>query len=119
MDFLYACPEIPEGLMHDMEAIVEEAGYIDEENGGCYVPGKEQRMPFKGVIMPIGSRDLIRAEIGTYTQYSKKIYTNGYALQVGKTLFDPVSNMTYTVKQELDYNSMHPMKRYLIEAKGK
>ena len=34
-------------------------------------------------------------------------------------MYDPEGNMSYTVKQELGYNSIHPQKRYLIEAKGK
>ncbi len=118
MDFLYAVPEIPEDLLHEIEEIVENEGYVDEENGGQYVPGEERRETFRGIIMPIGHKDLVRAEIGTFTQYSQKIYTNGYALKVGGKIYDPASGMHYTVKQELGYGSLHPMKRYLIEAKG-
>ena len=33
MDFLYAVPEIPEDLLHEIEEIVENEGYVDEENG--------------------------------------------------------------------------------------
>lgn len=118
MDFLCAVPEIPDDLLHEMEEIVEGEGYVDEENGGQYVPEEEGRNTFHGIIMPIGHRDLIRAEIGTFTQYSQKIYTNGYKLKVGGKIYDPVSGIYYTVKQELGYNTLHPMKRYLIEAKG-
>ena len=61
----------------------------------------------------------MREEIGTYSLHNKKVYTNGYSLAIGAQMYDPEGNMSYTVKQELGYNSIHPQKRYLIEAKGK
>ena len=53
------------------------------------------------------------------TNLSEKIYTNGHALQVGAQVYDPDTDTTYTVTQELGHNSIHPMKRYLVEARGK
>ena len=117
--FAYARPEIPEGLMHEMFDVRKKEGDYDSENGGQWVPGTEERIPFKGVILPVTSKDLMREEIGTYSLHNQKVDTNGYSLAIGAQMYDPEGNMSYTVKQELGYNSIHPQKRYLIEAKGK
>ena len=117
--FAYARPEIPEGLMHEMFDVRKKEGDYDSENGGQWVPGTEERIPFKGVILPVTSKDLMREEIGTYSLHNQKVYTNEYSLAIGAQMYDPEGNMSYTVKQELGYNSIHPQKRYLIEAKGK
>ena len=117
--FAYARTEIPEGLMHEMFDVRKKDGDYDSENGGQWVPGTEERIPFKGVILPVTSKDLMREEIGTYSLHNQKVYTNGYSLAIGAQMYDPEGNMSYTVKQELGYNSIHPQKRYLIEAKGK
>ena len=117
--FAYARPEIPEGLMHEMFDVRKKDGDYDSENGGQWVPGTEERIPFKGVILPVTSKDLMREEIGTYSLHNQKVYTNGYSLAIEAQMDDPEGNMSYTVKQELGYNSIHPQKRYLIEAKGK
>ncbi|RJW41951.1 hypothetical protein [Anaerobutyricum hallii] len=116
--FAYARPEIPEGLFHDMYDIRRKGGFYDSNNGGQWVPGEEERLPFQGVILPVSSKDLIRENIGTYSLYNQKVYTNGYSLAVGAQVYDPMEDITYTVKQELGHNSIHPQKRYLIEAKG-
>lgn len=105
--------------MHEMFDVRKKEGDYDSENGGQWVPGTEERIPFKGVILPVTSKDLMREEIGTYSLHNQKVYTNGYSLAIGAQMYDPEGNMSYTVKQELGYNSIHPQKRYLIEAKGK
>lgn len=56
--FAYARPEIPEGLMHEMFDVRKKEGDYDSENGGQWVPGTEERIPFKGVILPVTSKDL-------------------------------------------------------------
>ena len=59
----------------------------------------------------------MRREEMPVSDLSEKIYTNGHALQVGAQVYDPDSGNTYTVTQELGHNSIHPMKRYLVEAR--
>ncbi len=115
--FQYARPMIPEGLMHGMFDVRRKNGRYDTNNGGQWIPGEEERIPFQGVILPVTSRDLMRENIGTYGVYSQKVYTNGYSLAVGAQMYDPLDDTTYTVRQELGHNSIHPQKRYLIEAK--
>ena len=115
--FQYAQPMIPSGLMHEMHELKKTGGSYDYKNGGQWVSGDEEQIPFQGVVMPIGSKDLQRDSIGSYTATSQKMYTNGYSMQVGTRVYDPQEDIVYTVTQELGHNSIHPMKRYLIDAK--
>lgn len=113
----FAGPNIPQQLMHDMYEIKMSDGFLDMDNGGQWRPGKEEREKFQGTILPVGDKDLIYIDAGTYNHTSRKIYTNGYALQINGKVYDPQDNVTYIVKQELGYNSIHPLKRYLINKK--
>lgn len=115
--FKMAQPKIPGGLLHDMFEIVRSGSY-DKDKGGQWVSGQEHRIPFKGVVLPVSNEDLTREITGTAIKLSEKIYTNGYVLQTGAQVYDPDSYTTYTIIQELGHNSLHPMKRYLVEAKG-
>lgn len=104
--------------MHTMYQL-KSGGQYDQQAGGQWAPAKEERIAFQGVVLPVSDKDLQRAPTGTYSKDSEKIYTNGYALIVGGSVYDPQSDMTYTVTQELGHNSIHPMKRYIVEAKGR
>ena len=114
--FAYAKPMIPNGLLHEMFEIKSGAAF-QQDNGGQYIPGKETRISFRGVILPVNDKDLIRDAAGTYMHCTEKIYTNGHALQIGTRVMDQ-DGTVYTITQELGHNSIHPMKRYLIERKG-
>ena len=93
-------------------------GKYDQDQGGQWVPTPDQRTAFQGVVLPVSDVDLRREITGTVTDRSEKIYTNGHALKVGAEVYDPDSDTTYTVTQELGHNSLHPLKRYLVEARG-
>ena len=114
--FAYAKPMIPNGLLHEMFEIKSGAAF-QQDNGGQYIPGKETRISFRGVILPVNDKDLIRDAAGTYMHCTEKIYTNGHALQIGARVMDQ-DGTVYTITQELGHNSIHPMKRYRIERKG-
>ena len=114
--FAYAKPMIPNGLLHEMFEIKSGAAF-QQDNGGQYIPGKETRISFRGVILPVNDKDLIRDAAGTYMHCTEKIYTKGHALQIGARVMDQ-DGTVYTITQELGHNSIHPMKRYLIERKG-
>lgn len=113
-----AMPTIPTGLMHEMFKI-NQGKELDVDNGGQWMPTRKEDESFQGVILPVGSEDLVRAEGGSTLNCTEKIYTNGFVLDTGAKVYDPQSGHTYTVSQELGHNSLHPMKRYLIERKGK
>lgn len=111
-----AQPMIPDGLLHEMYEI-QSGSSFNQKNGGQWVPGTDKKVPFKGVVLPVNDKDLIRDMNGTFAQYSEKIYTNGHALQIGAQVED-FDGTRYTVTQELGHNSLHPIKRYLAERKG-
>nr|DAO47802.1 MAG TPA: hypothetical protein [Caudoviricetes sp.] len=118
MAFRMAQPTIPRGLMHTMYDL-KAGSKFDQAQGGQWVPGgATERTPFQGAVLPVSDKDLVREITGTMSDHSEKIYTNGYALRVGAQVLDPQTNITYTVTQELGHNSIHPMKRYLVEARG-
>lgn len=85
--FAYAKPMIPNGLLHEMFEIKSGAAF-QQDNGGQYIPGKETRISFRGVILPVNDKDLIRDAAGTYMHCTEKIYTNGHALQIGARVMD-------------------------------
>lgn len=114
--FAYAQPMIPGGLLHDMYEI-QSGSSFSQENGGQWIPGENKKITFKGVVLPVNDKDLVRDVAGTFTQYSEKIYTNGHPLQIGARVEDSDGKI-YTITQELGHNSLHPMKRYLVERKG-
>lgn len=111
-------PQIPIGLMHTMYQI-QSRKVFDQENGGKYRPAEKEEIPFSGVVLPISDKDLQYSLAGTYTKNSCKIYTNGHSLPVGGRVQDPTDEATYTIKQELGHNSIHPMKRYVAECEDR
>lgn len=111
-----AQPMIPDALLHEMYEIRSGATF-SQEHGGQWIPGEDQKIPFRGVVLPVNDKDLIRDMAGTFSQYTEKIYTNGHALQTGAQVED-FDGTRYTVTQELGHNSLHPIKRYLVERKG-
>lgn len=66
-----AQPMIPEGLMHEMYEI-KSGAVFSQEDGGQWVPGEDERIPFKGVLLPVSNKDLVRDIAGVFTQYSEK-----------------------------------------------
>ena len=112
--FKMAQPTIPRGLLHTMYDL-KAGSKFDQAKGGQWVPGgATERTPFQGAVLPVSDKDLVREITGTVSDHSEKIYTNGYALRVGAQVLDPQTQIT----QELGHNSIHPMKRYLVEARG-
>lgn len=110
-------PRIPDGLLHEMYEI-QSGTTFSQEDGGQWIPGERKRILFKGVVLPVTDKDLIRDASGTITHNTVKVYTNQHALHTGGQVED-LDGKVYTVTQELDHNSLHPMKRYLAECTGK
>jgi len=113
----FAKPQIPAGLLHDMTVISPSGSYSGP--GGQWKPSETpDTATFKGIVMPLTNEDLQHAPAGTYTRNSQKLYTNGRRLTPGQQFTDPFDDTTYTVMQELTHGPVHPMKRYVVEAKG-
>lgn len=115
--FKMAQPMIPGGLLHQMFE-VKTGGAINQKKGGQWVPTAPDKIPFQGAVLPVSDKDLRREFTGTVTDITEKVYTNGHTLKVGAQVYDPDTEITYTVTGELGHNSIHPMKRYLVEARG-
>lgn len=108
-------PAIPDQMLGPLVEVRTEKVYRADK-GGQYVDGDEQHIPFRGAILPLSEEDIQRAPQGTYTAASKKLYTNGHAALIGGKV-EAADGTTYTVKGELDYGSLHPLKRYIVERK--
>lgn len=66
--------------------------------------------------MPLSNKDLKYLPEGTYTQNSQKLYTDsGVKIEPNQIIIDTFDGQRYTVKTELNHNSIHPMVRYIVE----
>jgi len=114
----FALPAIPAGLLHDMIQ-TQPGGTVDMANGGQFKPDlNPAQATFKGVVLPVSNEDLQYVPEGTYTRNTQKLYTNGARVAVGAAFTDTYDSQTYTVTQELTHGPIHPVKRYLVEARG-
>ena len=85
--------------MHEMYEI-KSGAVFSQEDGGQWVPGEDERIPFKGVLLPVSNKDLVRDIAGVFTQYSEKIYTNGHTQSRGAG--GRFGGMRYTVTRNWD-----------------
>ena len=115
--FRGAQPQIPAALLHTLHEL-ESGAVFSQETGGQWIPGTGKKTAFQGVILPVTDKDLLRDTGGTITKNTVKIYTNSHKLEVGSRV-EERDGSVYTIVQELDHNSLHPVKRYLAERKGK
>lgn len=114
---IWAGPMIPAGLMRDMYEI-RSGAVFSQEDDGQWRPGDEERIRFKGALLPVTDKELMRDVSGTFTKDQEKIYTNGHMLANGSRV-ETGDGAVYTVIQELGHNTIHPMRRYLVEKKGR
>lgn len=103
--------------MDDMYLIVTTGGGYSKDKGGQWVGGTSTQQKFSGALLPLSEEDLQYMPQGEYTTNQKKIYTNDFSLPNGAEV-KASDGHTYTVKRELEYGMLHPMKRYLVERKG-
>ena len=102
----YNTPLLPQALLHPLVAYeqVSEPG-----------PGGQFRPVIKAVL-PLSNEDWKLLPEGSYTKNSQKLYTNDpIMLKPGQTVRDTYDGQKYTVKSELNHNTIHPMQRYFIE----
>lgn len=84
----FSVPQIPWELMHTMYQL-KSGGKYSQQDGGQWVPSKDEQVAFQGVVLPVSDKDLQRTPTGTYSKDSRKIYTNGQALEVVGVFTDP------------------------------
>lgn len=111
-------PRLPKSIMHTLEELRAPAPDYDPDNGGQWETGEAERVEFQGAVLPVSAEDIRKAPQGTYTKDSRKIYTDGHDLQIGSQVYDPQDGATYTVTSDLNWGTIHPMRRYAVERKG-
>ncbi len=109
----YNTPRLPRALLHPLVAYekVSEPG-----PGGQFRPVTKAVSAFMGVVMPLSNKDMKYLPEGSYTQNSQKLYTDDpVSLRPGQVIRDTHDGQRYTVKTELNHNTIHPMVRYIVE----
>jgi hypothetical protein len=93
-------------------------GGHDQTKGGQFVPGTEKLVRFSGALLPMSEKDLRRLPQGTITGNQQKVYTNGFALNVGAEV-KASDGLRYVVIKEYEYSQIHShFRRYIVERKG-
>ncbi|MBR1869013.1 MAG: hypothetical protein IJ799_02995 [Bacteroidales bacterium] len=68
------------------------------------------------MVLPLSNLDWKQLPEGSYTQNSQKLYTDDKAeIEPGFVIVDSYDGQRYTVKTELSHNSIHPMRRFIVE----
>lgn len=108
-----ATPRLPRALLHTL-TLMERT--FEKEPGGQSRPVEVSTTSFQGVVLPLSNQDWKQLPEGSYTVNTQKLYTDDpVTIQPGQVITDTYDGQQYTVKQELSHNSIHPMRRYLVE----
>ncbi len=106
-------PGLPRALLHLLAAYERVA---EPGPGGQFRPVTKAVSVFKGVVLPLSNEDWKLLPEGSYTQNAQKLYTDDpIMLKPGQAVRDAYDGQKYTVKTELNHNTVHPIRRYIIE----
>lgn len=107
-------PKLPRALLHILT--VSNRTFVRDGPGGQSRPVDDVQASFWGIVLPLSNKDLKYLPEGTYTQNSQKLYTDDpVVIQTGQIIRDTYDGQLYTVKTELNHNTIHPMLRYIVE----
>ncbi len=107
-------PRLPRALLHILVAY--NRTFMRDGPGGQSRPVDKITASFLGVVMPLSNEDWKLLPEGGYTQNSQKLYTDSFVeIKPGQIIRDTYDGQAYTVKTELDHNSIHPMRRFIVE----
>lgn len=113
--FFRETPRLPRALLHIL-TVSNRTFVRDPARGGQSRPIDEVIASFWGVVMPLSNVDLKYLPEGSYTKNSQKLYTDDPVdIEPGQIVRDTYDGQLYTVKTELCHNTIHPMRRYLVE----
>lgn len=114
-----ATPRLPRALLHPI-ILYERTFARDKGNGGQSKQVDVEKATIMGAILPLSDKDWQRLPEGTFTKSSQKLYTDDpVELKPGQVIKDTNDGQKYTVKTELDHNTIHPMRRYIVEGVAK
>lgn len=112
---LYATPKLPRALLHIL-TVSNRTFVRDTAHGGQSKPVDETVATFWGIVLPLSNKDWRQLPEGSFTQNSQKLYTDDPVdIKPGQIIRDTFDGQLYTVKTELNHNSIHPMLRFLVE----
>lgn len=111
----YATPRLPRALLHILT--VSNRTYVrDPAHGGQSKPVYETTATFWGAVLPLSNKDWKQLPEGSFTSNSQKLYTDDPVdISPGQVIRDTFDGQMYTVTVELNHNSIHPMRRFLVE----
>lgn len=114
-----SAPRLPRALLHIL-TVYDRQFVRDPDNGGQYKPCETVAATFWGIVMPLSNKDWKQLPEGSYTENSQKLYTDDpIEIKPGQIVRDTYDGQTYTVKTELSHNTIHPMRRYIVEGVAK
>lgn len=91
----------------DIAIIREGEGHYDYSQGGAWVPGDEEQIETRGVVIPLSTHELNEqlqhGEGGAYTRNDRKVYTHE-DIKPGETLEH--NGMRYTVAEKVPYSDL-------------
>ena len=109
----YNTPRLPRALLHPIEIIQQKRA---AGPGGQSMLVDEATATFKGAVLPLSNKDWEQLPEGFYTKDSQKLYTDDkITLTTGQVIRDTHDGQRYTVKTELNHNTIHPLLRYIVE----
>lgn len=107
-------PKLPRALLHILT--VSNRTFVRDGPGGQSRPVYDVVASFWGIVLPLSNKDLKYLPEGSYTQNSQKLYTDDPVdIQPNQVIRDTYDGQLYTVKTELNHNTIHPMLRYIVE----
>lgn len=106
-------PRLPRAILHKLEIIQQKK---IKGPGGQSMQVDDAVTTFNGAVLPISNKDWKMLPEGTFTKDSQKLYTDDdIELTTGQIVRDPQTGQRYTVKVELNHNTIHPLLRYIVE----
>lgn len=103
---------ILDGFKKDLAVIIKAEGYYDR-NKGEYVEAGENRVTFKGAVLPLSEKDLKYLEDGAYSLEDVKMYTS-MVLKNNAIIED--GSMQYKIYGIRDYGIIDgDFKRYFMK----
>jgi hypothetical protein len=111
----FPAPKLPRALLHIL-TVSNRTFVHDAASGGQSKPIDTTVASFWGAVLPLSNKDWKQLPEGSFTQNSQKLYTDDpVSISPGQIIMDTYDGQRYTVKTELAHNTIHPMRRFIVE----
>ena len=110
-----ATPRLTRALLHIL-TVSNRTFVRDATQGGQSKPVDKLITSFWGAVLPLSNKDWKLLPEGSYTQNSQKLYTDDLVeIKPGQIIRDTYDGQQYTVITELAHNTIHPIRRFIVE----